>query len=1265
MKREIKRLVGVLITTAICAIMAAQAPGGVTAGLQVWLKADAGMSTNTNGAAVSSWQDQSGNGRHATMAIVSKQPTYTTNIINGYPALYTNGGSRFLELDLSSIASGEYTILAVTKRNGTGLFNYFLGIYPGYASNSNLAIGYRQTNQTNFSSPTGSTRVTVPSYLGGLEPATLMFASYSSAAVRPLSHVTDGALYTKTASGGAPVTMTGIGQIGRGNNTSGFTGYISEVIIYNRVLSATEMKQIQSYLSVKYGLASNSADMLYYNEAGYNNDVFGIGMNLAVEGLNVTASNSVSADDIMEVRTPSAMSDGDYLLFGNDNGAVSFAAHMGSNCLYSTKLSRRWKSNRVNDVGTVALRFDLSAVTGFDSNKLAVVIDTEGDGIDNNTAITGTYTAPYFEVSNVDIPDGVIVNLIEQNSTWYAITSGSSTDAIWSTNIAGPAQALTSFCSASELVIRPGVTLTNNWSSLTCKSLTIDGTGILNAGTGTIQISENMTVNGTMNAQTSTIEFNGTTAQHLNGTNLANIYNMTLNNSSGLTISSGLTGVYLRGYLQVLAGNLATGNKLTVYSDVSGTGMVGPLTSGTISGDVTVLRYRNATSSSWINLCSPVQNKTLEDWNDDLTTTGFNGADVPPPYSFNNVQTYNEAVAGGINSGYVGATDITNPIANNTGYFLYQPSGAMTIDLTGSLYTGNQTMPVTFTNTGNPSADGWNLVANPYACTIDWNDSDWTKTNMNNAVYVWNGSTGLYASYVNGVSSNGGSPYIASSQSFFVVANAASPVLTATEGVKSNTAVTFRSEEQAPAVLSLHLEGAGFRDEVVMNYNAEASQNFDGAFDAFKLRSPLETAPYFAAISADGADLSVYSMRQPESELIIPLRLEVGETGMYLFSTTGIEEFAGGACVVLEDLLNKTIHPLRKDEVIELNLLAGTQQLRFQLRIGASAITQITGAGCPGQNEGQVEFVARNKEQVSIQWQAEDDKVVAKTELTQGAERLAGLAAGIYTAVIQNNGVCGTTRAKFEIQQNEDIQALADIKPVSCANNKDGQIEVEILGGSGIYEITWSNGAKGTQVSQIGSGEYTVFVSDANGCDKTFEFTVPILNPLSADFEMISGEFELINGAVEVGFYNTSFGAQSYQWNFGDITIANTEENATHLFNQKGIFDVTLVAKNQDCEARTTKQVRIVTAKNQGSDLAASVIGRLGDNGVELRFFFVNPHKLRISAYNVLGQQIIEPIVGIYHNETITFSERKYASNAIVEVLDLETGERSIIRLGQ
>ena len=75
-------------------------------------------------------------------------------------------------------------------------------------------------------------------------------------------------------------------------------------------------------------------------------------------------------------------------------------------------------------------------------------------------------------------------------------------------------------------------------------------------------------------------------------------------------------------------------------------------------------------------------------------------------------------------------------------------------------------------------------------------------------------------------------------------------------------------------------------------------------------------------------------------------------------------------------------------------------------------------------------------------------------------------------------------------------------------------------------------------------------------------------------------------------------------------------------------------------------------------------MGRLTENGVELRFFFDGPHKLRISAYNMLGQQIIEPITNVYQNETIYFSDKRYAANSIVEVLDMETGERAIIRMG-
>jgi hypothetical protein len=1263
MKREIKRLVSVLITTAICALMAAQSPGGVSSGLQVWLKADAGTSTTTNGANISSWSDQSGNGRNATMATSSKQPVYHSSVVNGLPAIYTNGGPRFLELDLSSIANGEFTIFAVTQRATSNIFNYFIGIYPGVSSNGNLSLGFRQSSQSNLTLPTGSSRGTITGYAGANEPATAMWTDYSSTATRRVTLTQDGVEKQVTGSGGTITAQTGIGQIGRGSNTAGFNGYISEIIVYNRVLTSTERNQIQTYLAVKYGLAASSSVHLYYNEPGYNNDIFGLGRDLATQGLNVTTSNSVSVDDIMEVRNPSSLDDGDYLIFGNNNGTGAFTAHSGSNCLYSSALNRSWKVNKVNDAGTVTMRFDMTGITGFVPEELALVIDADGDGIDDETALTGTYTAPYFEVNNVSISDGAIVRLVQQKATWYAITSGNASDAIWSTSTSGPAQILSTTCEEVSLVIRPGITVTNNWPTLTCKNLTIDGTGILNAGSGQINLKGSLTVNGTLNAQTSTVVFVGTSAQTLTGTNLVNLYNLTVNNSTGLTMSNTVTGVYLRGNMSMLAGDVTTNNKLTLISDVSGTGMIGTIVSGSVIGDVTVQRYHQSTNVGWINLCSPVQGQTLQGWNDDLVTTGFPGSDNPPPYSFNNVQYYNESLPGGINTGYVGATDISNPIVNNRGYFIYQPQGTMTVDVTGAINTGDQSLPVTFTNSGNVSADGWNLIGNPYPCAIDWNDADWSKTNINNAVYIYNAATGLYASYVNGVASNGGSRFIPSSQSFFVVANAAGPVLTAREGVKANVNGTFRSADATPESLSLQLSDGIITDEVVLSYNQESSDRFDGSYDAFKLRSPIESAPYFAAISGDGYDLSVYTTPQPTMDMIIPLRMEVGVTGTYTITPRNLNSFGKGACFVLEDILNGTVYPLREAEGIELNLMAGAEQLRFQLRIGAAAITHITGAGCPGQNAGQVEFNAQRQDGIQIEWLNNIEESVVSAQVVKSTERLEGLEAGSYTALIHNNGVCGTTRATFDIVQNEDLEAMANIVPVSCRGRQDGSIEVDVLGGSGDYDLTWSNGQKGSHVEHLPVGECILFVRDASGCEKTFEYQIPVLNELTANFETISSVFEMLNGAVEVDFYNTSVGATTFEWVFGDATISNAQNNCTHLFNQKGIYDVTLIAKNNDCESRQTKQIKIAEAKNNGSELAADVLGRLTDNGIELRFFLDGPHKLRITAYNMLGQQIVEPFTNIYQNETIYFSDKRYAANSIVEILDMETGERAIIRM--
>jgi large repetitive protein len=46
---------------------------------------------------------------------------------------------------------------------------------------------------------------------------------------------------------------TGAGYIGRGLNNTYFNGEISEILVYNRVLSANEAASVESYLRNKFG----------------------------------------------------------------------------------------------------------------------------------------------------------------------------------------------------------------------------------------------------------------------------------------------------------------------------------------------------------------------------------------------------------------------------------------------------------------------------------------------------------------------------------------------------------------------------------------------------------------------------------------------------------------------------------------------------------------------------------------------------------------------------------------------------------------------------------------------------------------------------------------------------------------------------------------------------------------------------------------------------------------------------------------------------
>ncbi len=88
----------------------------VSAGLQLWLAADAGVTTNANGA-VTAWADQSGQMNNATQSDDTQSPFWVGDAANGKPVVRFTDAPQYLDVASSpSIAlAGDLTTFVVLK----------------------------------------------------------------------------------------------------------------------------------------------------------------------------------------------------------------------------------------------------------------------------------------------------------------------------------------------------------------------------------------------------------------------------------------------------------------------------------------------------------------------------------------------------------------------------------------------------------------------------------------------------------------------------------------------------------------------------------------------------------------------------------------------------------------------------------------------------------------------------------------------------------------------------------------------------------------------------------------------------------------------------------------------------------------------------------------------------------------------------------------------------------------------------------------------
>ncbi len=499
-------------------------------------------------------------------------------------------------------------------------------------------------------------------------------------------------------------------------------------------------------------------------------------------------------------------------------------------------------------------------------------------------------------------------------------------------------------------------------------SVIIPSAAVLDIGGNIFSIGSNMTNYGTVIGNGS-IVLNGSSNQLISGTGAIN--NLELNDVAGATIApAAINKLTITGTLKPTAGLLKTNGNLVLFSDMNLTARVAPGSSGGnyILGSAQVQRYIPGGYRKYRFIGHPfVEQLNLSELTDDIDITGSitgsnansftpTGSNNPSAFTFNEANDNGVLYGNGNNAGWDAFISGNTASSINPGQGIrvlirgskgqpgsltgnnYTPA-PVTIKINGSLQQGDFNQTLAFSSLSN----GWNLIANPYPSNIDWETV--TKSDVDVALYTYRPSFngGVYASYVNGSSTNGGSNIIESCSGFFVRATDVTAHLGFHETDKVgaeplNTMFRNYTIINNRLLLQLKSDSTQVTDDVVIRFGSDnATDQFDAKLDAYNLANSINDLYVLDAEQKrysifHGSELKAPSLEKRE----INLGLMLTSTGKYSLTAKTLNAFVGGNKVYLKDKEQNILTEIADSTVYSFNVNnLATAQNRFSIVFNA------------------------------------------------------------------------------------------------------------------------------------------------------------------------------------------------------------------------------------------------------------------------------------------------------------------------------------------
>ena len=443
----------------------------------------------------------------------------------------------------------------------------------------------------------------------------------------------------------------------------------------------------------------------------------------------------------------------------------------------------------------------------------------------------------------------------------------------------------------NNLVVGDNATLTFNYSG----SHTIHGS-VFNIGTTNLEANTDLTITGSLYML------------HNSVLNISAMADLTVQKNLFTTIL-GLDGT------------------LTIESDATGSGSL--IINGSATGDITVQRY--LTADKW-HYISGQTNITGNFSTLNMGLTGGAGNDQfyrwEEDYNYGgNIGNWVDILNGEDGSGTNSLMD-DEGFESCKGYAITYKTGAETLSLSGVPYVGNQN--ILLKKTTNSTAEGSNLIGNPFCSTIAINDNADADNNFLDqnaavlddsyeAIYIWDESEGW-----NGTSdadyevynTTSAAFYASVSQAFMVQAASNDATMYFNTSIRKHGSSVFYKNAESDDVgrLTLYLTSPQNLSNKTSFYFSEGmSKGLDPSYDAAKLKGNPDLALYTKLIEDNGKDFAIQALPYFKEDYSVPVGIDITQEGEYTFEVASMEMIPEHVHIYLEDLKTGIIADMKEN----------------------------------------------------------------------------------------------------------------------------------------------------------------------------------------------------------------------------------------------------------------------------------------------------------------------------------------------------------------